>query len=326
MTRLMVCTIASLVVVSGAVAGRQPPARGHDEAPVGEVAVAEGVRLHYEIQGKGRTVVVLHGGPGLSSAYLAPDLAPFADTYRFISYDQRGSGRSTVVTDPARLRLEDHVADVDAVRTHFGIDKVVLLGHSWGAVPAAFYARAHPDRVAAVILVDAMPARRTPWLEQFGNNLRAWMDDATKAQVEKLAAARRAAPDSAQACGAYWAVFFRGYLADPNDTAAMGRMRGKVCDVPPAALANAGVVSRSALGPLGDWDWREDFHGIGVPVLVVHGTKDPIPFESATEWQRAFPHATLAPIDGAGHFPQVERPDAFRKAIDTFLASVTPAR
>jgi pimeloyl-ACP methyl ester carboxylesterase len=100
----------------------------------------------------------------------------------------------------------------------------------------------------------------------------------------------------------------------------MGRMRGDVCNDPPAAISNSGVVSRAALGPLGDWDWRDRFRNVNVPALIVHGSKDPIPIESAGEWQKALKQATLVPIADAGHFPQLEQPVAFRKTLDTFLA------
>jgi proline iminopeptidase len=233
-----------------------------------------------------------------------------SDSYRLISYDQRGSGRSTVVTDPARLTLEHHVDDVDAVRRHFGFERMVLVGHSWGAAPSAFYAFAHPERVAALVLVDPMPMRRGPWMQQFGENLRKWMDEPTAKRVDELAVARRNAPDPVAACRAYWAVFLRGYLSDPQDLSVLSRMRGDVCNDPPVAISNIGVVSRAALGPLGDWDWRDRFRNVNVPVLIVHGAKDPIPIESAAEWQKAFPQATLVPIDDAGHFPQVEQPVA----------------
>ena len=219
-----------------------------------------------------------------------------------ISYEQRGGGRSTVVTDSAKLSRDHHVEDVEAVRRHFGLDQVVLLGHSWGAAPAAFYAKAHPDRVAAVILLDAIQARSEPWIEQFGTNLRRWMDEATSKQVAALAAARRGAADPVAACRAYWAVFIRGYMADPNDTAMLGRVRGDVCDASPEAIANSGVVSSAALGSNG-WDWREDFHGTDVPVLIVHGDKDPIPLASAYDGRRRFRGRLWCRSRARGTFP-----------------------
>jgi len=318
---LTLCGFVGLAELATPAAQQQTPAPrpGVDSSPT-EIITTDGTRLHYRVDGDGRPLVILHGGPGLSSSYLAPDLVSLSDRYRLIFYDQRGSGRSTVVTDPARLTLENHVDDVDTVRRQFGLERFVLVGHSWGAAPAAFFARAHPERVAALILLDPLPMRRTPWMQQFGENLHKWMDEPTAKRVAELAAARRNAADPVAACRAYWAVFVRGYLANPQDPSVLERMRGDVCNDPPAAIANAGVVSRSAMGTLGDWDWRDQFKDVNVPVLIVHGSKDPIPIESAGEWQKAFPQATLVPIAEAGHFPQVEQPAALRKALDTFLA------
>jgi len=323
-TRSRVLLIGGPVVILALAASATPqlqaPRPGVASATA-EIVAADDTRLHARSDGTGRPLVILHGGPGLSSSYLAPDLVFLSDRYRLISYDQRGSGRSTIVTDPARLTLEHHVADVDAVRRHFALDRMVLVGHSWGAAPAVFFARAHPGRVAALVLLGPMPLRRSPWMQQFGENLEAWMDEPTKKRVDALAAARRNAADPVAACRAYWTVFVRGYLADPRDTSVLGRMRGDICNDPPAAIANSGVVTRAALGPLGDWDWRDEFRDVDVPVLIVHGTNDPIPIASAREWQKAFRQATLVPIDGAGHFAQFEQPAALRTALDSFLAS-----
>ena len=290
------------------------------QGPEGGVPTDDGVQLHYKLQGTGQEpLIVLHGGPGLSSAYLAPDLGLLARDHALIFYDQRGAGRSTVLTDSTRLRIADHLRDLEAVRQHFGLERVTLLGHSWGAALAAFYARAHPDRVARLILVDPVPARRTPWMQQFGRNLRGWMDSATAARFAELAQARREASDPVAACQAYWAVFIHGYFSDPRDATLPARMRGDVCSDPPEAIRNGGLVSASVLGPFGDWDWREDFRDVQVPVLVIHGDKDPIPAASAAEWQAAFPKATLVLVKSAGHFPYVEQPEAFLRAVDSFL-------
>ena len=74
-----------------------------------------------------------------------------------IMYDQRGSGRSEVVTDPKRLTAEDHVRDLEALRKHVGLRKMTLVGLSWGSGLAALYAAQYPDRVSRMILVSPMP-------------------------------------------------------------------------------------------------------------------------------------------------------------------------
>ena len=96
-------------------------------------------------------------------------------------------------------------------------------------------------------------------------------------------------------------------------------MLGDVCDAPPEALRNGGVVSAAVLRPLGDWDWRGEFRDVRMPVLIIHGEQDPIPAASAAEWEAAFPEAELVIVEPSGHFPHVEKPAAFRRAVDAFL-------
>jgi proline iminopeptidase len=285
----------------------------------GYVEAGDSVRLFYQKMGDGgETIVALHGGPGLDAGYLAPDLEPLAEEYRMIFYDQRGAGRSTVITDSTRVNLAAHIADLDRVRERFGLERMVLYGHSWGSMLAARYALEHPDRVSALVLSSSAPPRAEPWMPQFGDNLRAWMDSATRANVEQLAAARDTASDPQAACRVFWAVFIRGYLAEPDSSLPL--MRGDVCSAPPDAIRNQPVVGRFTMGPLGSWDWRSDFADLRIPVLVIHGEHDPIPIESAREWAAAFPDAEFVTIQHAGHFPQVERPVEYFEALNAFLA------
>src|SRR5262245_56956170 len=122
------------------------------------VTVGDGITLSVREAGTGTPVIALHGGPGFRD-YLPPDLEPLTSSFRLISYDQRGSGDSTVVTDPAQLTAQTFVADLERVRESLRIPRVSLLGHSWGAGLAALYAIAHPDRVERLLLVDPMPPR-----------------------------------------------------------------------------------------------------------------------------------------------------------------------
>lgn len=289
----------------------------------GTIPAGNGVELFYRVDGTSAdTVVVLHGGPGLSMAYLEPDLTPLAKTHAVIYYDQRGTGGSTVISDSSALTVEAHVADLEALRAHFHLHAMKLLGHSWGAGLAAEYAARHPEHVVRMLLVDSMPPRLDPYGAEFGANLRAWMDDSTKAKVAALSAARKQAADPVAACRSYWAVFIRGYFADPLHPPS--GMQGDVCAMPPAALRNAGTVSKWAFTSLGEWDLRPMLSKIAIPTLVIHGERDPIPLASAAEWAESLPQARLLVIPGSGHFPHVERPEIFYPAVEAFLAGRWP--
>ena len=105
----------------------------------------------------GNTVIVLHGGWGAEHSYLVPAIRPLADSYRFVLYDQRGSLR-TPVTPPAKITYSALVEDLEQLRQRLGLEKITLMAHSMGNHLAYGYLRAHPERVAGLILVGGGPA------------------------------------------------------------------------------------------------------------------------------------------------------------------------
>jgi len=124
---------------------------------------ADGAKLshyiaEYGVESKpGNTVIVLHGGWGMEHSYLVPAIKPLADQYRFVLYDQRGSLRSPA-TPPAKITYANLIEDIDQLRQRLGLEKVTLMAHSQGNMLAYGYLRAHPDRVAGLVLVaPALP-------------------------------------------------------------------------------------------------------------------------------------------------------------------------
>lgn len=115
--------------------------------------------------GVGDPVLLCHGGPGLWDMFgdLAGDLA---SRFRLIRWDQRGGGRSE---RRGPYTLQRMVADVDAVRDHYGLDRVAVLGHSWGAHLGLLYALAHPDRVSKLVYVSGVGLGHE-WHAEFKRN------------------------------------------------------------------------------------------------------------------------------------------------------------
>lgn len=99
----------------------------------------------------GIAVVFLHGGPG---AGVSPTHRRFFDParYRIVLIDQRGSGRSTPFGELQDNTTAHLVEDIEAVRTHLGIDRWLVFGGSWGSTLALAYAQAHPERATGIIV------------------------------------------------------------------------------------------------------------------------------------------------------------------------------
>lgn len=289
----------------------------------GYIDAGGGVRLFYRTVGaRGDTVVVLHGGPGISMSYLAADLEPLAEQHVLLFYDQRGAGRSTLVADAISLDAQRFVDDLEAVRKHFGLDRLTLLGHSWGAALAAMYAATYPERAGRLLLVNSGGVTHA-LDEQAFTILNGRRDSVTQRRLQELEATYLANPDDAAACRVYYDLFFSAAFAD---TTAQKRSRGDFCAGAPEALRNkVENVDRYTVPSLGEWDLRPALGAVTAPTLVIHGAMDPIPLESAREWTMALPNARLLVLERSGHFSYLEVPERFFDAAQSFLRGRWPA-
>ena len=125
---------------------------------VGSLDVGDGHVLHFEQVGNpdGTPVIYLHGGPGSGCT---PGLGKNFDLQRHhaVLFDQRAAGESTPHASEegvhwASIDMDHHVADIEQLREHLGIERWIVFGTSWGSVLGAAYAERHPDRVIAVVL------------------------------------------------------------------------------------------------------------------------------------------------------------------------------
>jgi proline iminopeptidase len=291
----------------------------------GELATADGVRLYYRVEGEGRdTVVVLHGGPSLGHAYLAPDLVPLTRGRGVVHYDQRGIGRSTPLTDPERLSIERHVEDLEALRTHLGLERLALLGHSWGGMLAARYAAAHPQRVARILLLEPMAPARDPFMAIAGARAQeivsVRLDDTERARLDSLIASTEVG-DAGAHCRALFSLLRPIFFEGPAATA---RSRADFCAGTPETLRRRSEVDAAIRASLGAWDVRPAVGDVTSPVLVLQGAAGAIPREAMEAWADAFPNARLITIDRAGHYPHVDRPEAFFPAAEVFFGGDWP--
>src|SRR5215467_3068295 len=116
--------------------------------------------------GSAPVLLWLHGGPGGAERPLFRYFNSELENHFIVVYwDQRGAGRSfDPKADPHRLTIAQHVADLDSVVDHLrqslGQDKIIVMGHSWGAALGLLYAQAHPDKVSALIGVNPVVSTR----------------------------------------------------------------------------------------------------------------------------------------------------------------------
>lgn len=329
MSRSMQIALSLVVGTTSAACSNAEPDSQPSVDPTPEVeegfveGVDDDVRLFYRTVGSdGATMVVIHGGPGFDMEYFAADLEPMTDRITLLFYDQRGAGRSSLVSDSTQLDARRFADDLEALRIHFGLERMTLFGHSWGAAVAALYAFEYPKRVGRLLIVGGVPPRREQLDDAF-QRMNAGRDATERRLMAELYEARLADPGDVEACRDYYEVWFRPFF---GDAAAASRSRGDFCAAPDEARRNKmEAVDRHTMASLGDWDWRESLNEVSAPTLVIHGTSDPLPMAGARDWARALPNARLLVLEGVGHFPYLEVPDAFFSAVTGFVHGEWPA-
>lgn len=274
---------------------------------------AEGTSLHYVTMGQGPPLVVVHGGPGLGHSYLRPGLDELADRFRVIYYDQRGSGRSEV-GDASELTLSGAIEDLEALREGLGLDRISILGHSFGADAAVIYAALYPSRVASLILANPGPPFDPEQQETLWTEMRRRMRAEDAATMEEI----QASPDFEQLDPKTLERFITTmYLPFFRDRSSADRL-------------NLGFTDISARNILGiEERWMEEFESLDAigrtaavkaPTLVVHGELEPIPVEFSRFLAETIPSGRLEVIEGANHFTYLEDPEPFFAAVGEFLA------
>jgi proline iminopeptidase len=253
------------------------------------------------------TVVLLHGGPGISARYMEP-IVPFVDDgrRRIIAYDQRGTGLSRCHSEqPADYGLDAHAADLTRVLDELAVGPVHLLGHSWGGIVAMDYATRHGDRLASIIAVGSAPPK--------------YVD----LQIAQAAMSARIA-----------ALQERGVIPSqlPEDASPTEGLRSvlPMYNWDPTLVFPAEAVQALEVTPgigeltwqaLGEFDLTEALRNYRGRALLVFGEADPIglPASEATRAALANSQLRYEVMRETGHFPWFESPDRFRSILEEFF-------
>ena len=322
MDRHRALLIALTLICSAVCLRAQEPTEGYIVTP-------DKVRIFYKIEGTGpETLVIVHGGPGNSLESVRPDFAPFAKNRRVIYYDQRGNGRSDLIADEKKLGVEFLVADLEALRQHFKLEKMTLLGNSWGGLMASLYAVAHPDRIERMVLDSSAPPIR-PFLDDLEDEIARRMKLLYKPeQLQRVQSGRKTenwlkAADPAAHCREVFTLLLTVYTYKQSLDGL--NFKGDVCSGSKEAVLAQRAVNAAIWRSLGEFDLMPKLPSVKAPVLVIHGAADVIPRRSSEFWAFGYPNARMLLIEKAGHMAQVETPEIFFPAVETFLKGSFPA-
>jgi pimeloyl-ACP methyl ester carboxylesterase len=268
------------------------------------VAVAvDGGAIGGWVTGDGPPVLALHGGPGLSFAVMDELADELGDGYRVASYQQRGLAPSMT---EGPYDVATHLADVRAVLDALGWEQAYVLGHSWGGHLALHVAVAMPQRLLGVLCVDPLGGVG----DGGGAAFEAEMTARTPAGVrdrateldERAMRGEGTEADALESLRLVWPAYFPDWGSAPpmpEIAISVGAYAGGT-----TSLTEQLPALSAALG------------GVEVPVGVVAGSASPMPVAAARATVDAIPNGWLEVVEGAGHFPWLDRPGCVRAALD----------
>jgi proline iminopeptidase len=286
---------------------------------------ANGVMIYYKIFGRGKPLVILHGGPGASHDYFLPYLTPLARHYQLIFIDERGSGRSQTLEDVSAYTVENMVEDVEAVRQALGLGQVSLLGHSYGGVLAQAYALKYQKNLSALILASTFSSTKA--LNEVFAKMKEKMPPELRDRINRLES------DGLYGHGrdyeknrytteymtAAWGDGYFPYLyrnrPDPNyDPIDNGKMSW--------ALYREMWGSQGEFivdGNLKSVEYTDRLATIKVPTLLLAGDHDECDPTMSKVMQAKIVGSKLVILPESGHMTFVDQPGLFEKAVEDFL-------
>ena len=297
----------------------------------GRLDVGDGHRVYFERCGnpRGAPAVFLHGGPG---AGCSPAQRRLFDPERYCVtlFDQRGCGRSTPHASLETNTTWDLVADIERMRAHFGHDRWLVFGGSWGSTLPLAYAETHPGRVSALVVRGIFTATR-PEIDWYYQEGASWLfPDLWERFLEPIPVAERGDLVAA----------YRRRLVGPEGPAqlraakAWSLWEAGTITLLPNALATQFGEDRYALAfarienhYFTHDSWLEPDQLIlgahrlaDIPGVIVQGRYDvATPARAAWRLHQAWPKAQFELIPDAGHaFDEPGILDALIRATDGF--------
>jgi proline iminopeptidase len=268
--------------------------------------------IHLKTFGSGNPLLIINGGPGLNSKGFEPLAKILGETQKAIVYDQRGTGKSNISkVDSSTITMDIMLEDIEKIRKHLGIEKWVVLGHSFGGMLASYYASKFPQQIKGLILSSS---------GGIDMELFSVIDILSKLSETEKDSLKYWTAKVAKGDTSYYARYQKGKFLAP------AYLYNKT-NVPKVAhrLTQANfVVNRLVFKNMSaiKFDCAEGLKKLDVPVLIIQGKEDIVDISIAEKAHKVFKKSSLVILDKCGHYGWLDQPADYFNAINKYLASL----
>lgn len=306
-----------LIVVSLSAYSQKYP----DSYTDGKLMEVNGARLYVVTFGKGEPVLVIPGGPGgAHPGYRVFDT--LAVDHQMIFFDAFGRGKSDTAKDVSEYSLERDIEDVDGLRKVLGLDKMAIIGHSYGGVVAQGYALKYPEHVSHLILANTFHSY-IMWQKNDDNSNHEIKTNYPEVWDTLMKIREAGAISSDPVHQKIYSRVPYGFLYayNPGNFSQRGlkpypnRFNSKLYYQMVGKDGDFIVQS-----DIGTFDYRKQLKNIKMPVLIYGGRYDRVAVpEMMVKFKEYCPQAKFLMFEQSGHNPQVEEPGKLFRVIEDFL-------
>jgi proline iminopeptidase len=295
----------------------------------GKFADSPDGKVYYETEGSGPPVFVVAAGPGGSHASFHPWFSRLAKDHTVVYFDNVGRGRSDRLKDPKHYTVPRDAEDIEAVRKALGYDRISVIGHSYGGMPALAYALKYPDHTSHIVLSDTIYSANT-----FQANIDSCNFNVRNHYPETWAKLMEMRRRGVKSCTEEYESEYGNAMMDPywynpamEDRLFRSRDPGDAYNYE-VYLAMIGEDAEWKVGgTLKGYDPSRRMRTMTTPTLICVGRYDRVSLPRvASEMNALIPSSKLVIFEQSGHRPWVEETERYFEMVKTFLDEANPPR
>lgn len=283
--------------------------------------IIDGYNINVETLGEGSPIFFFAGGPGNSHDYMQGSFGHYYKTHQVVFIDMLGCGLSDDAKNVSEYTIANNVHIVEEVRKALKLDKISLVGHSYGTVVAQAYAVAFPENVNKMVLINGFHSGEM-WQDNCNNYnyLQKKYFPEKWIKIDSLRSLGYVSSDKEfqKIYGSFPSKHIYYHNMSLKQRVPKTSFRGWSLDVYYA------IIGRDADfyvgGDMIDTDFRKELKKMDFPTLIIAGRYDGVSTpQYATQYKKFMPQATFVMFENSSHNPYLEEPEKFYKLLDDFL-------
>jgi len=280
-----------------------------------------GYKINVETKGTGEPIFFFAGGPGNSHDYMQGNFGQYYQSHQLVFIDMLGRGMSDDAKEVSEYSVENDVEVAEAIRKNLKLEKIAMVGHSYGTVVAQAYAIKYPEQVSRMVLINGFHSGEM-WqanCDSYNHYARTHFPEKW-AKVDSMRALGYVSSDPAfsELYGSFPVKYIYYHNTQLKQNVPKTKYRGW------NSAAYYGIIGRDAdfdvSGSMINQDFRRDLINLKFPTLIIAGRYDGVSTpEYAIQYKGFMPQAQFVMFEQSAHNPYLEEPEKFYSLFEDFM-------